>query len=52
MQLILKILNVGKLIPNLHDNTECVIHIKSLKQALNQFNKFLNMFIESLSLGT
>ena len=31
----MKIVNVEKLVANLHDKTEYVMHIKSLKQALN-----------------
>ena len=31
----MKIEKVGKLVDNLHDKTEYVIHIKNLKQALN-----------------
>ena len=31
----MKIEKVEKLVTNLHDKTECVIHIKNLKQALN-----------------
>ena len=31
----MKIEKVEKLVTNLHDKTEYVIHIKSLKQALN-----------------
>ena len=31
----MKIEKVGKLVDNLHDKTEYVIHIKDLKQALN-----------------
>ena len=34
-----------KLVANLHDKTECVIHIRNLKQALNH-DKFLKKFIE------
>ena len=34
-----------KLVANLHDKTECVIHIRNLKQALNH-EKFLKKFIE------
>ena len=32
----LKIRKVEKLVANLHDKTEYVIHIRNLKQALNQ----------------
>ena len=32
----MKIEKVGKLVANLHDKTECVIHIRNLKEALNQ----------------
>ena len=31
----LKIKNIEKFVPNLHDKTEYVIHIRNLKQALN-----------------
>ena len=31
----MKIENVEKLVTNLHDKTEYIIHIKNLKQALN-----------------
>ena len=31
----MKIEKVGKLKANLHDRTECVIHIRNLKQALS-----------------
>ena len=31
----MKLEKVKKLVANLHDKTECVIHIRSLKQALN-----------------
>ena len=31
----MKIEKVEKLVTNLHDKTDCVIHIKNLKQALN-----------------
>ena len=31
----MKILKVEKLVTNLLDKTECVIHIRNLKQALN-----------------
>ena len=31
----MKIGNVEKLVTNLHDKTEYIIHIKNLKQALN-----------------
>ena len=30
-----KIEKVGKLVANLHDKTECVMHMRNLKQALN-----------------
>ena len=32
---LIRIEKVAKLVTNLHDETECVIHIKNLKQALN-----------------
>ena len=31
----MKIKNVAKLVANLHDKTEYVIHVRNLKQALN-----------------
>ena len=31
----MKIKKVGKLVANLHDKTEYLIHIRNLKQALN-----------------
>ena len=31
----IKIEKVEKLVANLHDKTDCVIHIRNLKQALN-----------------
>ena len=40
----MKIENVKKLVANLHDKTEYVIHIRNLKQALNHelvFKKFI-----------
>ena len=44
----MKIENVEKLVANLHDETEYVIHIKSLKQALNHglFLKTLHRIIK------
>ena len=41
----MKIEKVEKLVANLHDKTEYVIHIRNLKQALNQ-----KKFVESLNL--
>ena len=32
----MKIKNVEKLVANLHDKTECFMHIRNLKQALNR----------------
>ena len=40
----MKIEKVEKLIIDIHDKTECVIHIRNLKQALNHglvFKKFI-----------
>ena len=31
----MKIVIVEKIVANLHDKTECIIHIRNLKQALN-----------------
>ena len=31
----MKIKKVEKLVANLHDKTECVVHLRNLKQALN-----------------
>ena len=31
----MQIKNVGKLVPNLHDKKEYVIHVRNLKEALN-----------------
>ena len=45
----MKIRKVEKFVANLHDKTEYVIHIRSLKQALNH-GRVLKKFIEWLQL--
>ena len=45
----MKIENVEILVPNLHDKTKYVIHIRNLKQALNH-GLVLKKLIDSLNL--
>ena len=48
MNLIMKIEKVEKLVANLHDKTEYIIHMRNLQQALNdgfqkKFTEWLNL---------
>ena len=48
MNLIMKIEKVEKLVANLHDKTEYIIHMRNLQQALNDgfqknFTEWLNL---------
>ena len=45
----MKIEKVEKLVPNLHEKTEYVIHIRNFKQALN-LGLVLKKFVEWLNL--
>ena len=46
----MKIEKVEKLVKNIHDKTEYVIHIQNFKQALNHGLILKEKFIESLEL--